>query len=78
MIIKKKKLLSERTLKEIEEQLNPLDFYRINRAELIHKYYIEKIEHYDKNTLAIKLKDCKNYLKTSQSQTAAFREWVGK
>ncbi|WP_281233831.1 LytR/AlgR family response regulator transcription factor [Flavobacterium gelatinilyticum] len=74
----KKHLLSERTLKEIEEQLNPFDFYRINRAELIHKPYIEKIERYDKNTLAIKLKDYKNYLKTSRSQTSAFREWVEK
>ena len=74
----KKHLLSESTLKEIEEQLNPLHFYRINRGELIHKPYIEKIERYNKNTLAIKLKDYKTHLKTSQSQTAAFREWVEK
>jgi DNA-binding LytR/AlgR family response regulator len=73
-----KHLLSEPTLKEIEEQLNPLDFYRINRGELIHKLYIEKIERYQKNTLAIKLKDYQTLLKTSQSQTAAFREWVEK
>ena len=74
----KKHLLSEPTLKEIEEQLDPLDFYRINRGELVHKSYIENIERYNKNTLAIKLKDYKTHLKTSQSQTAAFREWVEK
>ncbi|MFD2520617.1 LytR/AlgR family response regulator transcription factor [Emticicia soli] len=74
----KKHLLTEPTLKEIEEFLNPSDFFRVNRSELIHKPYIEKIERYNKNTLAIKLKGYETYLKTSQSQTAAFREWVEK
>ncbi|MFD2890889.1 LytR/AlgR family response regulator transcription factor [Flavobacterium chuncheonense] len=74
----KKHLLTEPTLREIEEQLSPTDFFRINRSELIHKHYIEKIERYNKNTLAIKLKEYKTYLKTSQNQTAAFREWVEK
>lgn len=74
----KKHLLTETTLKEIEEQLNPLDFFRINRSEFVHKTYIEKIERYNKNTLAIKLKGFETHLKTSQSSTAAFREWVEK
>lgn len=75
---RKKHLLSESTLKEIEAQLNPADFFRINRSELIHKPYIEKIERYDKNTLAIKLRGYETCLKTSQSNTAVFREWIGK
>ena len=72
----KKHLLSEATLKEIEERINPLDFFRINRSELISKLHIEKIERYNKNTLAVKLKGYNNHLKTSQSNTATFREWV--
>ena len=71
-------MLTETTLKEIEEQLNPLDFFRINRSEFVHKTYIEKIERYNKNTLAIKLKGFETHLKTSQSNTATFREWVEK
>jgi DNA-binding LytR/AlgR family response regulator len=74
----KKHLLTESTLKEIEEQLNPLDFFRINRSEFVHKTYIEKIERYSKNILAIKLKGFETHLKTSQSNTATFREWVEK
>ncbi len=74
----KKHLLTQSTLKEIEEQLNPLDFFRINRSELIHKSYIEKIERYNKNTLAIKLKGYETHLKTSQSNTATFRAWLEK
>ncbi|WP_084184506.1 LytTR family transcriptional regulator DNA-binding domain-containing protein [Chryseobacterium ureilyticum] len=33
----KKYLLSESTLKEIENNLHPSEFFRINRSELVHK-----------------------------------------
>ena len=71
-------LLTESTLKEIEEQINPAHFFRINRSELVNKELIEKIERYDKNTLAVKIKGTDKYLKTSQSSTSAFRAWVEK
>ena len=72
----KKHLLIESTLKEIEEQLNPDDFFRLNRKELINKLHIEKIEYHTKNTLSIKLKGWEKHLSTSQSNTAPFRIWV--
>ena len=50
----KKHLLREPTLKEIEIVLNPLEFFRINRSEVVNKKYLEKIERYTKNTLALK------------------------
>lgn len=74
----KKHLLNEVTLKEIEEQVNPFDFFRINRSELISKQHIEKMERYTKNILAVKMKGSASHLKTSQSNTAAFREWIAK
>lgn len=72
----RKHLLSESTLKEIEALLNPSDFFKINRSELVSKQHIEKIERYAKNTLAIKMNNSKSYLVTSQSMTAFFREWI--
>ncbi len=75
-ILGKKHVLSESTLKEIEEQLDPSDFFRINRSELICKKYVEKIERYNKNSLAVKLQGHQEYLKTSQTMTAAFRSWI--
>ena len=74
----KKHILTESSIKEIEELLNPLDFFRINRSELVHKQHIEKIERYAKNTLAIKVKGNETYLSTSQTNTHAFREWLEK
>lgn len=68
--------LTVATLKEMEDQVNPNDFFRINRAVLLNKQHIERIERYTKNTLAAKVKGYDVLLKTSQSATAAFREWI--
>jgi DNA-binding LytR/AlgR family response regulator len=72
----KKHLLSGFSLKELEEQLNPEDFFRINRSELVHKMYVEKVQRYNKNILAIYMTGSSYPLKTSQVTTAAFRGWV--
>jgi DNA-binding LytR/AlgR family response regulator len=72
----KKHLLTETTLKEIEEQLDPSGFFRLNRSELVNKIHIEKMERHTKNTLAIKLKGYQKHLITSQSTTALFRSWI--
>lgn len=71
-------ILKESTLKEIEEQLSAIDFFRINRSTLINKQQIEKIERYHKNTLSIRLRGIENYHKTSQSITSSFRDWLEK
>lgn len=71
-----KHLLTESTIKEIENQVDPHHFFRINRSELIQKEFVEKIERYNKNTIAVKLKGYNNTLKTSQSITASFRNWI--
>jgi DNA-binding LytR/AlgR family response regulator len=69
-------ILSYCTLKEIEEIVDSMDFFRINRSELVHKKYIERIERYSKNTLAIKMEAMDKNLITSQSNTSSFREWL--
>lgn len=74
----RKHLLNKSTLNEIEKQLSPEYFFRINRSTVINKQHVEKIERYTKNIFAIKIKAGKNYLKTSQSKTASFREWIEK
>ncbi len=72
----KKHVLNESSLKSVEAYLNPDDFFRINRSVLLKKHHIEKIERYTKNTVAISVKGTKNHLKTSQSNTAPFMQWI--
>ncbi|MDO6598171.1 LytTR family DNA-binding domain-containing protein [Oceanihabitans sp. 2_MG-2023] len=74
----KKHLLNKPTLSEIEKELNTEYFFRINRSTLVNKQHVEKIERYNKNILAIKIKAIKTYFKTSQSKTASFRKWIEK
>lgn len=69
-------MLSQGTLKEIAEVLNPNEFFQINRGELVNIDFVERLERYTKNSIAVKLKGTKSYLITSQSKTAAFKEWI--
>ncbi|NHN26221.1 response regulator transcription factor [Flavobacterium jejuense] len=72
----KKHLLTQTTLKEIEEVLDSSKFFRINRSDLVNKNHIVKIEKYSKNSLAVKLSGYEKHLVTSQSNTKAFRDWI--
>ncbi|WP_299685716.1 LytTR family DNA-binding domain-containing protein [uncultured Dokdonia sp.] len=71
----KKHVLNQTSLKELQDILDPTQFFKINRSELVSKNYIEKISRYTKNTVAIHLKS--HILKTSQNTTAAFNSWMG-
>ena len=57
-----------------QDMLNPVDFFKINRSELMNKSYIEKINSYTKNTVAFHIKT--HVLKTSQNNTASFNSWM--
>lgn len=64
------------TLTELEKQLDPNKFFRINRGELVNIAYVEKIEPYFNNRLAIKLKTGPDSLVTSAAHTSEFRKWL--
>lgn len=71
----KKHILNQTSLMALEELLNPEDFFKINRGEIVNRHFIDKIARYTKNTVAISLGAFS--LKTSQSQTASFNKWLG-
>lgn len=72
----KRHWLTASALKEVEEALSPSDFFKINRSQLVHRKYIERVERYTKNSLSLKMKDHATYLVTSQGNTAGFRQWL--
>lgn len=74
----KKHLLKEETLKELEEQLDESQFFRINRSQLIQKDFVLATERYSKNSVAIKLKGIQELLICSQNQTPGFLDWMEK
>lgn len=72
----KKHIMPQATLKEIEEHLNPKNFFRINRSETLQRQYIHKIERFSKNAVAVYLNNNKAVLKTSQNRTGEFNSWL--
>ena len=70
----KKHLLNTTALSDIQLQLDPDAFFKINRSQLVHKIYIDKMSRYTKNAMALHVNG--TVLKTSQAQTAAFNRWM--
>ena len=65
------------TLTELERQLDPTCFGRLNRSELINIAFVEKSEAYFNNRLAVTLRGLPGTsLVTSTAQTPEFRRWL--
>jgi DNA-binding LytR/AlgR family response regulator len=65
------------TLTELERQLDPSRFGRLNRSELVNIAFVEKMEPYFNNRLAVKLRVTPEVvLTTSAAQTPEFRRWL--
>ena len=65
------------TLAELERQLDPSRFGRLNRSELVNVAFIERAEPYFNNRLAVRLRTPAITLTTSAAQTPEFRRWLG-
>jgi len=64
------------TLTELERQLDPTSFRRLNRSELVNIAFIERVEPYFNNRLVVKLRGSAVVLTTSAAQTSEFRRWL--
>jgi DNA-binding LytR/AlgR family response regulator len=65
------------SLSELENSIDPQQFFRINRSEIINQKYIDKVERFCKNTLNVFANSGQKILKTSQSRTSQFNQWIG-
>ena len=63
-------------LSDLIKELNPKEFFQINRGEIVNINFIEKIEPYFGDRLAISIKNHKQHLITSASATSDFRKWI--
>ena len=68
--------MKEATLKEIESAVDPDQYFRINRSELVQKAFIVGTERYSKNSVALKIKGTDLRLVCSQSQTPSLLRWI--
>lgn len=71
-----KKHIVNHKLSDLEQLLDPVAFFRINRSEIVHIHYIEKMEPYFNNRLAVTITGSAKPLISSSAKTAAFRKWI--
>ncbi|WP_426490647.1 LytR/AlgR family response regulator transcription factor [Hymenobacter sp. 102] len=69
-------VLSE-TLSQLEAQLDPAHFFRLNRTELVQLSAIERLEPYFNDTLVLHLKGQPTTLTSSSHRTPELRRWLG-
>jgi two-component system, LytTR family, response regulator LytT len=64
------------TLNQLEKALDPLVFFRVNRSEIVNLNFIERLEPYSNDRLAISLKRLNVTLVSSISRTPELRKWI--
>jgi len=72
------KFILDKSLADLEKDLEPSLFYRVNRKYLVNIAAIKKIKSYPKSKLQIELTPpVAEEVIISQENTAAFKEWAG-
>jgi two-component system LytT family response regulator len=72
------KFILDQSLADIEKQLDPSQFYRVNRKYLVRLSAIKKIKSYPKSKLQLELEPAINEdIIISQESAAVFKEWMG-
>ena len=73
------KFILDESLAELEEQLDPAMFYRINRKYLVNVNAIQRIRSYPKSKLQLDLTPTvEEEVLIAQENVSAFKEWMGR
>ncbi|NER15369.1 hypothetical protein GWK08_18080 [Leptobacterium flavescens] len=68
--------LFSQNISKVLETLDPKDFFRINRSQIINIDHIVNIENHFKNRLLLQMKGVSEKMMTSSSKTSDFRLWL--
>lgn len=69
-------ILTESHLGDIENQLDPSEFFRLNRSDIVHINSILQVEPYNKESVALVLSCDKEPIISSKTRTASLRKWL--
>ncbi len=64
------------TLNALEAELDPQRWFRANRAEMVQMRFVERLENYGRDRLAIHLRGIKDAVVASRERTPELRKWV--
>jgi DNA-binding LytR/AlgR family response regulator len=69
-------MLNENNVQQLAETLDPSRFFQLNRSDIIQINFIERLEPYGKENLAVYLRGVPEPLISSKTRTAALRKWL--
>lgn len=72
---KKKYPLMGETLSALEEQLDPQQFFRVNRSDIVNIAFIRSVRIEEGNDYTVLLKNSEEKLAVSQSRIVPFKAW---
>lgn len=73
----REKFVVDKPLAELEDELNPAEFFRVNRKYLVNINAVAKFKAYDKGKILVEVKPpLREEVIVSQERAAAFREWI--
>ncbi|MEN2282150.1 LytTR family DNA-binding domain-containing protein [Algoriphagus sp. SE2] len=73
-----KSFILSSTLNDTYDQIDPRNFFLLNRSDLVQIDFIEKVEPYFNDRLAVFVSGQKDALITSAAKTSEFRKWLEK
>ena len=75
---KNRKYILDLSLSDIEKQVDPEKFYRVNRKYLVNMSAVKKVRMHPKSKLMLELEPTVNeVIVVSQDNAAAFKNWIG-
>lgn len=66
----------DRTLSELEEQLDPAEFFRLNRQYIAHITAIRRVGFFFNSKLTVRLHGCSESIPISKEKSAQLRKWL--
>jgi len=69
-------MLSENNVQQLADSLDPSRFFQLNRSDIIQINFIERLEPYGKENLAVYLRGQTEPLISSKTRTALLRKWL--
>ena len=69
-------MLSENNVQQLAESLDPARFFQLNRSDIIQINFMDRLEPYGKENLAVYLRGQTEPLISSKTRTALLRKWL--
>lgn len=74
-----KSFVINQTIEQLEEDVNPLDFYRVNRQIILHRNSIQKIDYYFNGKLKVQTQpQILEEIIVSKAKAKEFKNWLSK